>query len=674
MTQIDWYFEHGWRVVLWPQIGDSKGPTQKGWPDKIFKKEDYQDGYRIGVITGQEISPGRYLHDVDIDWAPGANIALAFLPTTDFVFGRSSKRISHCFYTLPEPVVSVKYEDVDKTTLLELRGVKQSGELGMQTMVPPSIWSKDGKREPLVFAKNGDPSHQDSVSRLKQSVCLGAIGMLIAKHLGHHGFGHEPRLAWAGFMLRAGIDPEDVILMGERISIFCDNTEVGDVRTVVESTARGMAEKGKKIKGAPALAKIIGDKGKAVIARINEWLGRDSDFIRNGDGQIIKDNQENIRRAVVQLGVELAYNEFADRKTIDTGTGRVLLDDQQLTRLYLRIDEECRFRPSFAFFNMVIDDTVWNNPYHPVKDYFRTLVWDGQPRIDTWLVTYAGAEDSEYLRAISSIVLIAAVRRILQPGCKYDEMLVLESNTQGMSKSSAIRALCPNDDWFSDDLALNVNSQKMMEATMGKWIIEAADLAGKRKAEVEQLKATLSRQIDGPARMAYARAPQERARQFIIIGTTNSNHYLTDTTGARRFWPVAIDRFDIEGIVLDRDQLWAEALVRESAGESIRLKEELWGAAGLEQEKRREIDAWEDEIVHFLENIKPSDSDGCKRVRTSVLWEALGIEVARRDRSHSIRLSEVMHKLGYRSSTIRDPEDGVCRGWIGKQEALAYGG
>ena len=130
-----------------------------------------------------------------------------------------------------------------------------------------------------------------------------------------------------------------------------------------------------------------------------------------------------------------------------------------------------------------------------------------------------------YLEAVSSIMLIAAVRRIRQPGCKDDEMVILES-PQGFNKSMALRALCPNGAWFTDDFPLNLKAKELIEATLGKWIIEASELSGKRKAEIERLKASLSRQVDGPIRKAYGWMPDERPRHFILIGTTNATAYL----------------------------------------------------------------------------------------------------------------------------------------------------
>lgn len=666
------YFERNYHVVFWPDKGTQKGPTEKGWKTKPFSLDDYTPQTRVGIITGQEIEPGKFLHDVDIDWAIGMGIALAFLPKTEFIYGRASKQVSHCFYTLPDPLPRITFMDpVDKTTLIEIRGTMENGELGWQSMAPPSTWENaEGKREPLEFRHFGHPSHFESTAHFKQRVCLAAIGMLLAKRLGHNGFGHETRLAWAGFLLRASIPEDDLVLMGEHISRYCNNREVVDVRQSVHSTALSLSSEGKKVKGGPALAKIIGgDAGKKVIAEINKWLGRDSDFVRNSDGLILKDHQENVRRAIRMLGVELSYQEFSERMLIKDGDAPVRpLDDRVVNSLWLRIDREHRFRPTFTFYEKVLTDAAYDNTFHPVRDYLGSLTWDGEPRIDRWLATYGGAEDAEetsegrtYLEAISAIVLIAAVRRVMHPGCKYDEMLVMESE-QGFNKSSALRALCPQDEWFSDDLPLNVDAKEIIERTIGKWIIEASDLVGGRKADRDHLKSMLSRQIDGPARMAYAHVPVERPRQFIIVGTTNSSEYLADSTGARRFWPVKVGRFDADGIARDRDQLWAEAVVREAQGESIRLPEELWLKAGEHQEQRREIDAWESLLEETVSMIHPSVS-GRIQVATTLLWDALGIEVARRDRLSARRISETMQRLGFVRTKIR-VEDNVVWGYV----------
>ena len=284
--------------------------------------------------------------------------------------------------------------------------------------------------------------------------------------------------------------------------------------------------------------------------------------------------------------------------------------------------------------------------FHPVCDYLTGLAWDGAPRLGDWLVSYAGATPSDYVRAVGALPLVAAVRRVRRPGCKFDELLVLES-AQGTLKSSALRALCPDESWFSDDLPLGVDSKHVIERTAGKWIIEAAEMHGNRGREVEQLKAFLSRQVDGPVRLAYGRLPVEVPRQFVMIGTTNASAaYLKDFTGARRFWPVRVQRFDIAALERDRDQLWAEAAHREAGGESLRLHSDLWAAAGEQQEQRRAADPWED----VLEPLLDGDEDV---IAADAVWAALGVQASCRDNRHADRVSAILQRHGWEKRKVR---------------------
>jgi hypothetical protein len=130
------FLNKNYHLVMWAAVGDLKGPREPGWPSRHYTLEDYHVGDRVGVLMGTEVSEGRYLHDIDVDWAPGAPIAQRLLPSTQFVFGRKSKPLSHCFYLLSEALPSFRYEDIDKSCLLELRGTKTDGHIGLQTMIP----------------------------------------------------------------------------------------------------------------------------------------------------------------------------------------------------------------------------------------------------------------------------------------------------------------------------------------------------------------------------------------------------------------------------------------------------------------------------------------------------------------------------------------------------------
>lgn len=207
-----------------------------------------------------------------------------------------------------------------------------------------------------------------------------------------------------------------------------------------------------------------------------------------------------------------------------------------------------------------------------VREYLDGLVWDKKPRLEKWLIDYAGAADTPRLRAISRAVLIGAVRRVRTPGCKVDEMLILEG-PQGSGKSAALRVMAIEDDWFTDDFPVDKDSAKLVETTAGKWIVELSELNGMSAGDVAALKAQLSTQHDTAKRRPYAQAGESIPRQFVIVGTTAATEYLRDPTGNRRFWPIRVERFDLDRLRVDRDQIWAEAAVAEAAGAPMRIDE-----------------------------------------------------------------------------------------------------
>lgn len=386
------------------------------------------------------------------------------------------------------------------------------------------------------------------------------------------------------------------------------------------------------------------------------------EFQVNKEGKILP-TQNNIRVAMRRLGIDVSYDTFQDRLLIAGLDGYgPLLDDRAMVRLRLLIDERFRFLPAKEFFYDVVSDAARHNQFHPVRDYLDGLSWDGEARIDRWLVTYGGADDSPYVRAVGTLLLVAAVRRIRQPGVKFDEMPVLEGD-QGTNKSSALAALSVNEEWFSDDLPLTADGKRVIEALAGRWIVEAAELKGMRKGEVEHLKAFLSRQIDR-ARMSYDRLVTEVPRQCVLVGTTNSAQYLRDGTGNRRFWPVRISRFELAALRRDRDQLWAEAAILEARGESIRLDPDLWSAAACEQQQRAVEDPYMLALSDFLH-----DHEG--KIRAAAVWDFLDIPVGQRTQEHNARVGEAMRTLGWERKKLRfggaNPEWAYVKGGSPKE-------
>jgi predicted P-loop ATPase len=246
-----------------------------------------------------------------------------------------------------------------------------------------------------------------------------------------------------------------------------------------------------------------------------------------------------------------------------------------------------------------IQTAAREHSFHPVRDYLNSLNWDGTPRLDTWLTTYLGVEDSQYVRAVGSRFLISAVARVFSPGCQVDHVLILEG-PQGILKSSALQALA--DPWFTDRIAKLGSKDSSMEVA-GVWLIEMSELDALTKATNSAIKSFVTRRHDR-FRPPYGKHVIDQPRQCVFAGSINPTvGYLKDPTGARRFWPVACGVIDIERLQRDRDQIWAEAVVQFRAGASWWLETpDLQALATSEQAARFDVDAWTETVGGWLVN------------------------------------------------------------------------
>lgn len=273
--------------------------------------------------------------------------------------------------------------------------------------------------------------------------------------------------------------------------------------------------------------------------------------------------------------------------------------------------------------NLKIEDSISldfeKNSWHPVQEYLKGLTWDGTKRVDTLLVDYFGTTDTIYSREAIRKTLVGAVGRILKPGIKFDLVLTLVGG-QGTGKSTLAKKLGKS--WFSDTF-MTVQGKEALEQIQGAWIIEMAELAGLRKAEVEAVKHFISKQED-TFRPAYARSSETYLRQCIFIATTNNKEFLKDPTGNRRFIPIEIDTTmatrDIftEMTEDEVDQIWAEAVTLFKNGEPLFMSKEAEEIARNEQEKHSETDYRRGIIEGYLSTKLPEgwDEKGVDERRT----------------------------------------------------------
>lgn len=253
-----------------------------------------------------------------------------------------------------------------------------------------------------------------------------------------------------------------------------------------------------------------------------------------------------------------------------------------------------------------VEQAMNKNKRHPVREYLNGLDWDGKPRADTLFIDYLGAADTEYTRAVTRCALLGAVARAFQPGCKHDHALVLVG-PQGSMKSTILARL--GGEWFSDSL-YTVTGKDAYEQLQGAWIIELGEMAATRKAELEQIKHFISKQVDS-YRAAYARRTQDHPRQCSFWGSTNDAEFLRDATGNRRFWPVVVTTKGRESIIGltkgEVNQVWAEIVVAYKKGEKWYLTEAVEAQAREIQSMHTEVNSKEGVIEEFLNRPLPSD-------------------------------------------------------------------
>jgi predicted P-loop ATPase len=309
---------------------------------------------------------------------------------------------------------------------------------------------------------------------------------------------------------------------------------------------------------------------------------------------------------------KIAYNEFSNRATVlgqlpwrkDRSIADWSDSDDSGLRNFI---EKIYGIASPAKINDALTIAFEKHTFHPIKDYLNSLTWDGVKRVDTLLIDYLGAEDTNYARVISRKVLVAAVARVFNPGCKFDNMLIL-SGKQGIGKSTLIRKL--GVDWYSDSLT-TVSGKEAYEQLQGVWLLEMAEMMATKKADIEATKHFLSKTED-IYRVAYGKRTSRFPRQCIFIGTSNEHEFLRDKTGNRRFWPLDIGVIkNSKSVFEDLDNevalIWAEVVQLFKQGETLYLSNEEEKEAQKQQETHSEESAKAGLIQEYLEILLPED-------------------------------------------------------------------
>lgn len=261
--------------------------------------------------------------------------------------------------------------------------------------------------------------------------------------------------------------------------------------------------------------------------------------------------------------------------------------------------------------NNILEEIKNLNRVHPVRDYLKSLVWDGQKRLETLMIDYMGAADTDYTRAVTVKTLTAAVARVFEPGCKFDYVLTLIGK-EGIGKSSIYRKL--GGDWFTDTFNFNMlsNGKQVFEQLQGFWLIEIPEMTGLKKTDMNAAKSFITSRADN-YRGSHLKETNTHARQSVFVGTSNNDDFLKADTGNRRFWPLDVDTekalysINTDLTAGEIGQIWAEAVEKYKTGEMLYLPPELEKEARRQQEQHTEEHAWQQVIEDYLLKLLPTN-------------------------------------------------------------------
>jgi putative DNA primase/helicase len=372
----------------------------------------------------------------------------------------------------------------------------------------------------------------------------------------------------------------------------------------------------------------------------------------------------------------LAYDEFAEcvvtlkpppvRKSEEIeGAEAGEWTEETSTRFVAWCAETALFEPTTTMVEQAVRALADKRRLHPVREYLRSLEWDGHPRLNKMLSVYLGAEWTPYTEAVGSRWMISAVARVMEPGCQVDCLLVLEGR-QGTGKSTGARIL--GGEWHADT-GIELGNKDSYQNLRKKWIYEFSELSSVRRGDVEKIKNFIASPIDY-YRPSFGRKSRDFPRQCVFIGTTNESEYLTDRTGNRRFWGIKTGRIDLDGLRRDRDMLWAEALVRYDQGEPWHVDTpELRALCESEQRERETTDPWVEIVEKWLASPTVPDGNSTRRLldkskgitTAEVLLGALSFKPAEIRQDATTRVGHVLRDLAWVPKQLREGAGRVRR-------------
>lgn len=427
----------------------------------------------------------------------------------------------------------------------------------------------------------------------------------------------------------------------------------------------------------------------------DEWM---FNLKRNSNGVIEKtiDNILLVLENDPLVKGKIALDDFANRGLV---LGALPWDSSEKKRFWNDTDDAGLRHYLEKVYGIIGKEKIYDatslcahkHKFNSVRDYLLSVKWDGVSRLETLFIDYFGADDNDYTKEVAKKSFVAAVARVMQPGIKFDNMVII-SGAQGIGKSTFFSYLGKG--WFSDSL-VTFEGKEAAELIQGRWLIEVGELSGMTKSETNTVKQFLSK-TDDIYREAYGRRTAQFPRKCVFFGTTNDTEYLKDPTGGRRFWPVDVNaekatKSVFTDLLTEVDNIWAEAFVFWQLGEPLYLSKNVEKMAKKQQEDHREVSAKAGTVMEFINKRIPIDWDSYTldqrraywsfdyksysgdltkrdRVCAAEVWtECFNKEISTSKRQDIIEINGIlrgMEELTYNKKSMRFGCHGIQRGFI----------
>lgn len=363
-------------------------------------------------------------------------------------------------------------------------------------------------------------------------------------------------------------------------------------------------------------------------------VGPEFDYAKNGEPL---SNANNVVKALEWIKLEVYFDEFhVDLFKTDGHAWR----DADLSALHIKLQNNIGLK---LIPQHIVEQGLMAYGYSrrrdSVRESFEGFKWDGQRRIADLFVRGFGAERTPYVEAVGQNFMRGLAARVLHPGCKADNMPILEGD-QGIKKSTGCRALV-TDKYFSEIRGSPANKDFQM-GFQGHLLCEWSELEALKRGEIETVKGILSCP-DDKFRRPYGKRVESNPRRGVFIGTTNADAYLRDDTGNRRFWPIRCGVIDVAWITENREQLFAEAV----ADVKLLGRDGWWReppGAVEEQEARFAPDVWEGPVADYLMKAKDTTIHD--------ILEHLGFTSERMGKLQEMRVAGILKRLGWKKQRL----------------------